>query len=317
MSYKNNKLAFIVPGQGSQYVNMAQDFIENDPILNEILKDFDNSHSVDLKEIMQNGPVEKLKETQFTQPAILFHSIAALKTFKKEFDIDPEFVAGHSLGEFSALVANNVLDLKDAMHLVHKRGQFMIKANQGKPFGMTAILGLSNEEVKELCSKVENKGIVVAANFNTPKQTVISGEKGAVDSVADSAKEKGAKRVVPLTVGGPFHSPLIKEAETWLQEEMTSFNFNQTQIPVVANVDAQPTTNIDKIKKNLAKQVTSPVLWVESVKYMISQDVKVFIEFGPKKVLKGMLRRIDRSAKVLNVEKIKDLKKIEKGLAKL
>ncbi len=309
------KTAFIFPGQGAQYVGMATDFIQNDNELRTILENFDKIHNTNLYEIISNGPEESLKDTKFTQPAILFHSIAALRFFKKNINIEPVFVAGHSLGEFSALVANGVISFEDALHLVHKRGEFMIKANEGKPFGMTAIIGLSPEEVEEICNEASKTDIVIPANFNTPVQTVISGSKAGVEKAEELAKAKGAKRIVPLVVGGPFHSPLIEKAKFWLKEEMDRINFNDATIPVISNVDAKPYTKAEEIKSNLAKQVTSSVLWVQSVRYMIDQGIERFIEFGPKKVLAGMIKKIDRKIKVLSLDKIEDYEKIKESLA--
>ena len=199
------KTAFVFPGQGAQYIGMSMDFVENNPGLKQILVEFDHIHNVNLYDIMLNGPEDTLKETRYTQPAILFHSIAALKTLQQELEIEPSFVAGHSLGEFTALVANGVLSVKDAMHIVHKRGEFMIKANAGVPFAMSAIIGLTSQEVKDICAEAETAGLVRAVNFNTPIQTVISGTQSGVEAAGELAKAKGAKRVLPLPVGGPFH----------------------------------------------------------------------------------------------------------------
>ncbi|MCD4818209.1 MAG: ACP S-malonyltransferase [Candidatus Cloacimonetes bacterium] len=301
------KLAFIFPGQGAQYIGMAQDFINFNPEFQKILNTFDERSGTDLFSIMKDGPEEILKETKYTQPAILFHSFVAMKTLLKEIDLKPTFVAGHSLGEFSALVANGVLSIEDALHLVHKRGEFMMKANDGSPFAMAAIIGQDSEAVKSFCSQAEDKGIVIAANFNTPVQTVISGSKAGVERACEIAKENGAKRVVPLIVGGPFHSPLIKKAGIWLREEMDKIDFNDTDIPVISNVDAKPTNNPMQIKENLQAQVTSSVLWVDSVNYMINQGIDIFIEFGPKKVLAGMIKKIDRKKKVLSIDTLEDI----------
>ena len=311
------KTAFIFPGQGAQYIGMAMDFVKSNNELENILNSFDDKNNTKLYKIMSEGPEEKLKETKFTQPAILFHSIAALKTVLSEIDIVPDYVAGHSLGEFSALVANGVLTLEDAMYLVHKRGEFMIKANEGKPFAMAAIIGLSPDDVKAICEEASKVGIVIAANFNTPVQTVISGSKAGVEKACEIANEKNAKRVVPLVVGGPFHSPLIQKAATWLSEEMNNINFNKTTIPVVSNVSAKPTTDIDKIKNNLVEQVTSSVLWVDSIKFMIEDGVDTFIEFGPKKVLAGMLKKIDKNVKVISIDAIETFELIKSDLETL
>ncbi|OPX25978.1 MAG: [acyl-carrier-protein] S-malonyltransferase [Candidatus Cloacimonas sp. 4484_143] len=308
------KIAFIFPGQGAQYVGMAMDFVENDPNLLQVINKFDEKNGTKLLKIMQEGPEEILKETRFTQPAILFHSIAALQTFQKEFDLKPDFVAGHSLGEFSALVANGVLTLEDAMYLVHKRGIFMIEANEGQEFAMAAIIGPDAEVVKDVCKQASSEGVVIAANFNTPVQTVISGSKAGVDKACEILKAAGTKRIVPLVVGGAFHSPLIKRAETWLAEEMENIEFSVSEIPVVANVNAKPTTDTEVIQSNLAKQVTSSVLWVDSVRNMIADGVDTFYEFGPKKVLAGMLKKIDRNVKVISIDTLETFNAIKDEL---
>ena len=302
------KIAFIFSGQGAQYIGMAQDFINYNPEFQKLINDFDGRNNTDLFSIMKDGPEELLKETKFTQPAILFHSFVAMKTLLKEIDLKPTFVAGHSLGEFSALVANGVLSIENALYLVHKRGEFMMKANDGSPFAMAAIIGPDSDTVKSFCSQAEEKGIVIAANFNTPVQTVISGSKSGVEQACKIAKENGAKRVVPLVVGGPFHSPLISKAGIWLREEMDKISFNNTEIPVISNVDAKSHINPEQIKENLQAQVTSSVLWVNSVNYMINQGIDLFIEFGPKKVLAGMIKKIDRKKKVISIDTFEDIK---------
>ncbi len=310
-----SKTAFIFPGQGAQYIGMSMDFIEQYPEFENTIKNFDKKNGTNLYQIMKEGPEELLKETKFTQPAILFHSIVAMKTFLQEIDIKPDFVAGHSLGEFSALVANGVLDFEDALYLVHRRGEFMIKANEGKPFAMAAIIGPDSAKVKEFCELASNEGIVIAANFNTPVQTVVSGSKAGVDKACDLASSAGAKRVVPLVVGAPFHSPLIEKAGDWLAEEMDKIDFKPTGIPVISNVDAKPVTDPNQIKKNLAEQVTSSVLWVDSINNMIQTGVELFVEFGPKRVLAGMIKKIDRSVKVLSIDKFEDVEKVKTELS--
>ncbi|MEA1971761.1 MAG: ACP S-malonyltransferase [Candidatus Cloacimonadota bacterium] len=318
MSFKGKKVAFVFPGQGAQYIEMGMDFIENNPKLKESLIQFDKKNNTELYKIMREGPEEKLRETRYTQPAILLHSIAAMNSLKEKLDIEPDFVAGHSLGEFSALVANGVLSLEDAMYLVHRRGQFMIDANEEKEFAMAAILGLKADKVIEICEEASKIDIVIAANFNTPKQIVISGSKAGVDKACELAKENKARRIMPLVVGGPFHSPLINRAENWLAEELKKINFVKTQIPVVANVDALPTTDLEKIKDNLAKQVTSSVLWVDSVKKMIADGVEIFIEFGPKNVVSGMIKKINKKqTKRFNLDNLEDLDKLIEGLKKI
>jgi [acyl-carrier-protein] S-malonyltransferase len=256
---------------------------------------------------MSQGPDSDLTDTKFTQPAILFHSIAAWKTLTSKLEISPKFVAGHSLGEFTSLVANGVLSLSDAMYLVHRRGQFMIEANEGKPFAMAAIMGIDSQTVTQVCQQAQDAGIVIPANFNSPVQTVISGSKEGVEKAMKIAKENGAKRAIPLNVGGPFHSPLIEKAGFWLKEEMEKLSFNDAKVPLISNVDAQAHTSADNIKENLAKQVTSSVRWIESVEYMIDKGVELFVEFGPQKVLSGMIKKIDKNVSVVNIDKLDDI----------
>jgi len=311
------KTAFIFPGQGAQYVGMGLDFLEQDPKLERTLTEFDSKNNTELGKIIKDGPEEILKETKFTQPAILFHSIAALKAFQEKSKLKPDYVAGHSLGEFTALVASGVLDLADAMHLVHKRGEFMIKANEGKSYAMAAIIGLTSQQVREICKEASKKDVVIAANFNTPVQTVISGSEPGVKTACKLAKSAGAKRIVPLVVGGAFHSPQIERAKIWLAEEMNKIHFSYTGIPIVSNVDAKPVTETEKIKNNLADQVISPVLWVDSINNLINLGVKLFLEFGPKKVLAGMLRKIDKGINVLSLEKLSELEEVISEVEKL
>ncbi|MGC9362228.1 MAG: ACP S-malonyltransferase [Candidatus Syntrophosphaera sp.] len=301
------KTAFIFPGQGAQYVGMAREYIEDIPEFAEVLREFDSIHATDLESVMVEGPEDKLKETRFTQPAILFHSICALKSFERCSDIRPEFVAGHSLGEFSALVSNGTLDWKNAMHLVHKRGEFMIKANAWIPFGMAAVIGLEADKVLEVCREAESEGLVRAVNFNSPVQTVISGTEQGVAKASELAKSKGAKRVIPLVVGGPFHTELIRDAADWLEEEMRNIEFKDASIPLVSNVDAMPNTDGNTSRAKLVQQVVSPVLWVDCVRRMIQDGVDTFIEFGPRNVLSGMIKSIDKDVRVLNLDTLKDI----------
>ncbi len=216
-------------------------------------------------------------------------------------------MAGHSLGEFSAIVASGMISFQDALHLVHKRGEFMIKANAGVPFAMSAIIGLEPNQVIEICLAAENAGLVRAVNFNTPIQTVISGTAEGVQKAGELAKTKGAKRVIPLVVGGPFHTPLIAKASDWLKEEMQKVNFKDGKIPVISNVTALPVINGQEERELLARQIVSPVLWVQSVEYMINQGVQRFIEFGPQKVLSGMIRNINKDVEVFSIDKYEDI----------
>ncbi|MCF7919962.1 MAG: ACP S-malonyltransferase [Candidatus Cloacimonetes bacterium] len=301
------RTAYIFPGQGSQYVGMAREFIESDSETRKALENFRLRTGYDLEAIMLEGPEDKLKETRFTQPAILLHSFSAFKLFQKRWGKRADYVAGHSLGEFSALVANGCLSPDDAMYLVHKRGEFMIRASEGQSYAMAAIIGLAPGEVVAICEKAASAGIVIAANFNTPVQTVISGTEEGVGQAMELAREAGAKRVVPLIVGGAFHSPLVAKAEIWLREEMDKLEFKKAEIPVVANVDAKVYINPEDIKNNLGKQIYSSVKWLDSVNFMIAKGVGIFVEFGPQSVLSGMLRKIDRNVITLNVEKPEDI----------
>ncbi len=310
MAFKNKKIAFVFPGQGAQYIGMATDYLSMHEDFLENLNNFEKQTGFDLKEIITNGPEERLKETRFTQPAILFHSFCAYKSLMDKIKIEPDFVAGHSLGEFSALVANGVLSVQDALYLVHKRGEFMINANDGQAFAMAAVLGLSPEVVYEICEEASKTALVVAANYNTPIQTVISGTQQGVEIATELAKEKKAKRVLPLVVGGPFHSPLISRASIWLAEELDKIEFSTSTIPVVSNVNAKPETDVSQIKLNLINQVTGSVLWVDSIRYLKSQGVEVYIEFGPQKVLSGMITKIDEKATVFNIDKFEDISKV-------
>jgi len=307
MSTQGKKVAFVFPGQGSQYVGMGIDFIERHPDYQAILDRFEESTTHDLLAIMKDGPEDTLKETRFTQPAILMHSVMALQSFLKELPIKPSFVAGHSLGEFSALVAAGAIELSDALFLVHKRGEFMIKANDGAPFVMAAVLGLEPEVVKEICAEASLQHLVVAANYNTPVQTVISGTAEGIELATQLAKDRKAKRVLPLVVGGPFHSPLIKNAATWLAEVMTQIKFSDATVPVICNVDARPESSAEQIIQNLTDQVTSSVLWVDTIKYLSENGTEIYIEFGPQKVLSGMISKIDENAVVYNVDKYEDI----------
>lgn len=301
------KTAFVFPGQGAQYVGMAIDYLDANKDFESFLQDFDALHDTQLQMIMKQGPEDELKQTRITQPAILFHSICALKSFQAKCEIMPDFVAGHSLGEFTALVAAGVLSWKDAMHLVHKRGEFMIQANTGTPFAMAASIGLAAQEVIEACKEASQTALVMAVNFNTPIQTVISGTKEGVAKAAEILKTRGAKRVLPLVVGGPFHTPLIQDAALWLSQEMEKVEFNNASIPIVSNVDALPSTDGQVAKTKLTEQITSAVEWVKSINFMLDAGVTRFVEFGPQKVLSGMIKNIDKDAQIFNLDKLSEL----------
>ncbi|MFA7024749.1 MAG: ACP S-malonyltransferase [Candidatus Cloacimonadaceae bacterium] len=308
------KIAFVFPGQGAQYVGMAQDYIDQDPIAKQSLLDFDVAHGTQLYRAMLEGPEELLKQTSLTQPAILFHSICALRKFQEQYKVMPDFVAGHSLGEFSALVASGILNLEDAMHIVHKRGEYMTQAVGDIPFAMAAVIGLDADSVTAVCQEISKQALVQAVNYNTPMQTVISGTAEGVRLASELARAKGAKRAIPLVVGGPFHTPLVGKASGWLIEEMSKFSFHQGQIPVVSNLDAQPSLDGDVARDKLGRQIISAVQWVESVRFMISSGVTHFIEFGPQKVLSGMIKNIDKEVQIYSIDRIVDIAELKEVL---
>ncbi|MCD6329382.1 MAG: ACP S-malonyltransferase [Candidatus Cloacimonetes bacterium] len=300
-------IAFVFPGQGAQYVGMAREFYAL-PEYKHFFEEANERLGYDLTHIMFEGPEDELKKTHNTQPAILLHSVVAYNYFKDHIDIIPAYTAGHSLGEFSALVAAGSLDWLDALYLVHKRGEFMIEASRGIPFKMAAILGLDAEIIINFCQ--QSSGVVVAANFNTPVQTVISGESIAVAEVMDKCTEAGARRVVELIVGGAFHSPLIQKSFEWLSEEMKTCDFSDAVIPIISNYAAQPERHKDEIIDNLTQQIISPVQWVRSVEYMCKNDIDTFIEFGPGRVVTGMIKAINSDTKRYTINTLEDAEKV-------
>jgi len=308
------KTAFVFPGQGAQYVGMAQEYLAIHPAYRDILEGFDAAHGTDLQSIMAQGPEDILKETRYTQPAILFHSICALRSFQQKSGLMPDYVAGHSLGEFTALTAAGVISWQDAMHIVHKRGEFMIKANAGAPFAMAAVIGPEAGAVIAACEEASSAGMVMAVNFNTPIQTVISGSAEGVAKASEILKANGAKRVLPLVVGGPFHTPMIGSAAGWLKDEMESISFSPASVPVVSNVDALPETDGNLCREKLVRQIVSPVRWVDCVRYMLQQGVTRFVEFGPQKVLSGMIKNIDKDAEVFNLDKPEEIDALVEAL---
>jgi len=305
MNKKN--IAFVFPGQGAQYVGMAKEFY-NIPEYRTYFDIANERLGYDLKTIMFEGPMNELKQTYNTQPAILLHSILALTHFQKQCKIRPDYLAGHSLGEFTALVAADVLDWEDALYLVHKRGKFMIEASKGVPYKMAAVIELDKNTIVEICENTA--GVVVAVNFNTPMQTVISGEDKAVSQTMEKCKDAGAKRVVELVVGGAFHSPLVAKSAEWLRAEMVKIDFRPAKVPVISNFTAKPETEPKEITENLTQQIKSPVRWVESVEYMIKNGVDTFVEFGPDRIASGMIRAIDRDTNRYNVDKMEDVPKV-------
>ena len=308
-----SKLAFVFPGQGSQRVGMGQDLAEEYDVVAETFEQANQVLDLDIKELCFAGPEDKLTETANTQPAILTTSIAFYRLLKEE-GITPDVVAGHSLGEYAALVAAGVLDFEQGLKLVRKRGELMSQADPEGNGTMAAVIGLDAAEVEKVCEQGSEYGIVEAANYNCPGQIVISGEKEAVEKTTELAKEAGAKKAVVLNVSGPFHSSLMESAGEKLADYLADLEFQEPEIPVVPNVNAEPTTDPAEIKAALIEQMSGAVRWEESIERMIADGVDTFVEVGPNRVLKGFMRRIDRSVTAVNVRNQRSLKKTKKKL---
>ena len=289
------KLAAIFPGQGSQYVGMGKDIFEEFAVAREAFEIATDVVGFDLKEVCFEGPEEKLRETRFTQLAILTHSVAIWRLVEAE-GLRPEFVAGHSVGEYSALVAAGALSFTDALRLVKIRAEAMYSAGVEKPGAMAALIGMPEENVDGLLEAARQSGIVAAANYNSPVQLVISGDVAAVEKAVEAARSYGAKRCIRLNVSGAFHSPLMKTASDRLADALRSVSFSRAGIPVVANVTAAKVTEPEEIADLLERQLTSPVLWHQSMAYLTDQGIGSFVELGPGSVLCGLLKRINPQA---------------------
>ena len=283
--------AYIFPGQGAQFTGMGLDLYEKSPLAQQYFEKANDILGFSITDIMFEGTAEQLKETKVTQPAIFLHSVILAKVLGNSFQ--PEMVAGHSLGELSALVANGVLSFEDGLKLVSKRALAMQKACEIAPSTMAAVLGLADDIVEETCAAID--GVVVAANYNCPGQLVISGETEAVEKACEVLKEKGARRALLLPVGGAFHSPMMEPAREELAAAIEATTFRQPTCAVYQNVVAKAVTNPEEIKENLIAQLTAPVKWTQCVQAMIADGGIEFIEVGPGKVLQGLMRKIDRS----------------------
>jgi [acyl-carrier-protein] S-malonyltransferase len=295
------KLAFLFPGQASQYPGMGCDLAEKFPESKAVFDDSDSALGFSLSKLCFEGSEDALKQTENTQPAILAVSIAAYRALEKQ-EITPDFVAGHSLGEYSALVAAGALDFSTAVKLVRGRGRYMQEAVPQGEGAMAAILGLSPADVAEVCKKAAERDIVSPANMNSPEQTVISGSAAAVKRAVEIASQSGAKRAVILQVSAPFHCALMLAAQQRLEADLRAAHFSNLKFPLITNVDAEAIATGEEARDALIRQVTNPVRWLESIRDMIDNGVTVFVEVGPGKVLTGLLRQIDRSVRVFNVE---------------
>jgi len=289
--------AYIFPGQGSQFVGMGKDLYENSEKAKALFHKANEVLGFDITEIMFNGTDEELKQTKVTQPAIFIHSVILALVAE---DFKPEMLAGHSLGEFSALVAGGALSFEDGLGLVYKRALAMQKACELNPSTMAAILGLEDEKVEEICASIADE-IVVAANYNCPGQLVISGSNAGIEKACELMKAAGAKRALPLPVGGAFHSPLMEPARIELAEAINSTHFSAPIAPIYQNVNAKPSTDVEVIKENLIAQLTAPVRWTQTVQNMYNDGATQFIESGPGKVLQGLVKKVVKEAEVASI----------------
>lgn len=282
--------AYVFPGQGAQFTGMGKDLYEQSPLAKELFEKANEILGFRITDIMFEGTAEELKETKVTQPAVFLHSVILAKTLGADFE--PQMVAGHSLGEFSALVANGSLSFEDGLRLVSKRALAMQKACEITPSTMAAVLGLEDSIVEDVCASID--GVVVAANYNCPGQLVISGETSAVEKACEAMKAAGAKRALILPVGGAFHSPMMEPAREELAAAIEATTFSAPICPVYQNVTASAVSSPEEIKKNLIIQLTAPVRWTQSVQQMIKDGASLFTEVGPGKVLIGLVNKIDK-----------------------
>ncbi|HBC4229764.1 TPA: ACP S-malonyltransferase [Staphylococcus aureus] len=301
-----SKTAIIFPGQGAQKVGMAQDLFNNNDQATEILTSAAKTLDFDILETMFTDEEGKLGETENTQPALLTHSSALLAALK---NLNPDFTMGHSLGEYSSLVAADVLSFEDAVKIVRKRGQLMAQAFPTGVGSMAAVLGLDFDKVDEICKSLSSDDkIIEPANINCQGQIVVSGHKALIDELVEKGKSLGAKRVMPLAVSGPFHSSLMKVIEEDFSSYINQFEWRDAKFPVVQNVNAQGETDKEVIKSNMVKQLYSPVQFINSTEWLIDQGVDHFIEIGPGKVLSGLIKKINRDVKLTSIQTLEDVK---------
>ncbi len=300
------KIAFIFPGQGSQYAGMTKEFIENFTESKEVFETASSVLGYDLAHLCLHGPVEKLNLTENTQPAVLAASIAILRPLERR-GLTASAAAGHSLGEYTAITAAGGFEFEDAVALVRKRGRYMQEAVPEGTGLMAAILGMEREDVEKTCHEAAKNGIVGPANYNSPGQIVIAGEKKAVEKAMELAKGAGAKKVIPLAVSVPSHCSMMKQAGQRLAQELEKVNISDPRMPIVNNADAKFLRTASELRPSLVRQISSPLYWEDSIKNMASDGFDIFIEIGPGKVLSGLVRRIAKDAKVLNVEDQKSM----------
>ena len=301
------KTALLFTGQGSQISGMGKDFSDKYTCAKNVFEQFDTTLNRSISELCFNGSDDDLKQTINAQPCILATEIAILEALKSELNIEINFAAGHSLGEYAALYCAGVINTETAAKLINARAVAMNKVNSGS---MSAIIGLKEELLEEVLKEASEIGYVDAANYNTPEQTVITGEENAVAKANELALAKGAKRAIPLAVSGAFHSKLMESAANEFEQTVQTININDALLPVITNTDAQPTINAEDFKNKMSKQIYSSVKWVQTLNYLKEQGVDTFIEIGPSKVLTGMVRKTLTDVKALAISKVEDLEKI-------